>query len=127
MRIVLAALLLPGLALAQGTPVPAPAPSPPDAWLPRNTADLVLLEKVRAQPSTVSVRTGQSTTFGTLTVLVRSCATRPPDLPQNSAAFIEATDSRGTAPVYKGWILSNTPAVSQFEHPIYDVRLVACR
>ena len=124
MRLLAAAVLWPMAAAAQ----PAPgAMSPPDAWRPGTTADLVLLEKVRAQPSAVSVRAGQSTTIGTLTVAVKSCVTRPPDLPQNAAAFIEATDSRGSAPVFRGWILSNTPAVSQLEHPIYDLRLIACR
>ncbi len=121
---VLALLLLPGAAMAQPAP---PAPSSPDAWVQKGAAEIVLLEKIRAQPMTVTVKTGQSTTFGTLTVAVRSCVTRPPDLPQNSAAFIEATDSRGTAPVFKGWVLSTTPAVSHMEHPIYDLRLIACR
>lgn len=106
----------------------ADAPSAPDAWVPRTTADLVLLEKTRAQTSTVSVTVGQSTTFGSLTITLRGCVTRPPDLPQNSAAFLDITDSReGAAPVFHGWVLSNTPAVSQMEHPVYDLRLMACR
>ena len=106
---------------------PAAGPSAPDAWLPRGSADLVLLDKLRAQPSTITLRTGQSATFGAITVTLRSCVTRPPDLPQNSAAFLEVADSRGTAPVFRGWVLSNTPAVGQLEHPVYDLRLVACR
>lgn len=106
----------------------ADAPSAPDAWVPRTTADMVLLEKTRAQTSPVSVAVGQSTTFGSLTITVRSCVTRPPDLPQNSAAFLDITDSRtGDASVFHGWVLSNTPAVSQMEHPVYDLRLMACR
>ena len=48
-------------------------------------------------------------------------------LPQNSTAFLEVTDSRGSAPVFRGWVLSNTPSVSQFEHPVYDLRLVSCK
>lgn len=117
------------LALAAAAPAWAvDAPSAPDAWVPRTTADLVLLEKTRAQTSQVSVAVGQSTTFGTLTIAVRGCVTRPPDLPQNSAAFLDITDSRaGAAPAFHGWVLSNTPAVSQLEHAVYDLRLVACR
>lgn len=123
----LLAILHAAPALAQTAPAPANQPSPPDTWVPRTTADLVLLEKLRAQPSQVSVRAGQQTQFGTLTIAVKSCVTRPPDLPQNSAAFLEITDSRNIAPVFRGWILSNTPSVSQLEHPVYDLRLVACR
>lgn len=133
----LAALLIPGAVLAQTAPQTGPSPAPPaagpaqpsgpDAWVPRSTAELVLLEKLRAQPSQVMIKAGQQAGFGTLTIAVKSCVTRPPDLPQNSAAFLEITDSRGIAPVFRGWVLSNTPAVSQLEHPVYDLRLVACR
>lgn len=137
-RLLLPILLVPATVLAQTA-----APSPPDTWLPRSTADLVLLEKLRAQPTDITIKAGQQANFGSLTIAVKSCATRPPDLPQNSAAFLEITDSRGAKPnpnpdapaptanapvvVFRGWILSNTPAVSQLEHPIYDLRLVACR
>lgn len=121
---VLAALLLAQPAAAAD----ATQPSPPDTWVPRTTADLVVLEKLRAQPTTVTLSTGQSVTSGTLTITLKSCAARPPDLPPNSAAFLEVTDSKiGPAPVFRGWMLANTPAVSQLEHPVYDLRLVACR
>jgi hypothetical protein len=138
-----AGLARPALAQAPAAPAPAQgggagsaqgsgqgtgqAISPPDAWVPRQVAELILLEKVRAQPSTLTIRVGQTATFGPLTIAVKACAVRPPDLPANAAAFVEVTDSRGSAPVFKGWILANTPAVSQLEHPLYDLRLAACR
>jgi hypothetical protein len=129
-----------GLAVAQvpaPTPAPAPAPSgpapvvpkemsPPDSWVPKGTAELVVLDKLRAQPVSLTIKTGQSATYGSLTILVKSCDARPPDLPQNSTVFVEITDSRGSAPVFDGWLFSNTPSVSQFEHPVYDLRLVRC-
>lgn len=101
--------------------------SPPDAWVPRGAGELVLLDKLRGQPTTVSIKNGESATFGTLTITLRSCAGRPADLPQNAAAFLEVVDSKGSAPVFRGWVLSNTPAVGQLEHPVYDLRLVSCR
>lgn len=118
----LAALLLPGMATAADAPASAP-----DTWVVRTTADLIVLEKLRGQTATLTVKVGQSGSFGSLTVAVRSCAARPPDLPQNSAAFLDVTDSRNTAPAFHGWVLATTPAVAVFEHPLYDIRLVACR
>jgi hypothetical protein len=100
--------------------------SPPDAWVPKTTAELIVLDKLRAQPVSLSIKTGQSATYGSLTILVKGCDARPPDLPQNATAFLQITDSRGSAPVFGGWLFSNTPSVSQFEHPVYDVRLVRC-
>lgn len=122
--VLLAALLLPGVAMAADAPPPASAP---DTWVVRTTADLIVLEKLRGQTSTLSVKAGQSAPFGSLTIGVRSCVARPPDLPQNAAAFLDVTDSRNTAPPFHGWVLANTPAVTVFEHPVYDIRLVGCR
>jgi len=105
---------------------PAAPLSPPDTWLPRNTAELSVLDKVRAQPSPLTVRVGQSASLGSLTVTVRGCVTRPPDLPQDSAAFLEITDSHATGTAFRGWMLSGAPAIMQMQHPIYDLRVTSC-
>ncbi len=124
MKPLLAALLLLGpAAVAQPAP---PLPSA-DSWQQRGTAELSLLDKVRAQPSTVQVPVGQSVPFHSLTILVRGCVARPPSLPQDSAAFLEITDSRAGGNGFRGWMLAGAPAVSQLEHPLYDVRVMACR
>lgn len=113
-------------ALPLALAVMAQAPAP-DTWLPKPTAEIVMLDKIRAQPTTLTVRTGQQSSFGSLTIAVRSCLARPPDMPQNSAAFLDVTDGRGSVPPFHGWLLSNTPSVSQYEHPLYDLRLVTCK
>ncbi len=113
-RLALAALLAAASAGAQ------------ENWAPKSTADLILLDKIRAQPSAVSVRAGDSTNFGSLTVRVRTCVSRPPDQPADSAAFVEVSDTRGKTDVFRGWILASAPAVSQMEHPVYDLRLAGC-
>ena len=124
MRVLFALLVLaPRLAIAQ----PATPPlSDPDAWIPRQTAELVVLDKVRARPVTVTLRVGQTGPAGPLVVTVRRCVARPADMPADSAAFLEIQDPRSTAS-FRGWMLTNEPALGQFEHPIYDVRLTACR
>lgn len=118
-----------GPASAQPAPNPTnPPPAPaPDIWVPRSEAVLSVLEKVRAQAGSLTVRTGQSATFGSLTIAVRSCVVRPPDQIADAAAAVEITDSRAGAPGFRGWLLANEPSVSMLESPIYDVRLIACR
>ena len=125
MRALLLALLCAGLAGVAGAQ--APPTSGPDAWLQRGTADLALLDKVRAQASRAQVRVGQGVAFGTLTITVRHCVTRPADLPGNNAAFLEVADSRPNGTTFRGWMLSGSPALSQLEHPLYDVRVMSCR
>lgn len=98
-----------------------------DAWVPKGTADIVLLDKIRAQPSNVAVKVGDSTVFGSITVKVASCFIRPPDQPADASAYVEVTDNRQHGgDMFHGWMLAKTPALSQLEHPVYDLRLIGC-
>ena len=97
-----------------------------ESWIPKGTADLALLDKIRAQPNTAAVRVGESTVIGSLTVRVKSCVVRPADQPADAAAYLEVTDTRGNGDVFHGWLLAKTPGASQMEHPVYDVRLLGC-
>ena len=132
----LVALPLAG-ALAQQPPAPAapvPAPDqppaaavpPPPVWLPRGVADLMALDKVTARATALSVRVGQSATFGTLSIAVRVCDTRPPDQPADATAYLDIADTHLGGPQFHGWMVVSDPALSMLEHPIYDVRLVGC-
>jgi hypothetical protein len=106
----------------------APAPPPaPEAWLPRQTADLILLDKVTARTTQVAAHVGQAVTFGSLSITVKSCVVRPPDQPADAAAWLDIIDSRPGPPPFHGWMLVSVPQVSMLEHPVYDVRLAGCR
>jgi hypothetical protein len=110
-------------------PAHAQAPTiPPGAdWLPRAGVELQALDKVTARGTLLAGRVGQALRFGSLTITVTSCVVRPPDQPQDAAAFVEITDSHPNAPGFRGWMLANEPAVAMFEHPGYDIRLNGCR
>jgi hypothetical protein len=114
----------------QTPPQPAPpaAPQPmQQTWLPQNTAQLQVLDKVNAQNALLTVKVGQEAQFGSLNIQVQACNNHPPDQPQDSAAFLTITDSHADAPGFRGWMLANNPSLSMLQHPIYDVRVVGCR
>jgi hypothetical protein len=96
-------------------------------WLPQNTAQLQVLDKVNAQNALLTVKVGQEAQFGSLNIQVQACNNHPPDQPQDSAAFLTITDSHADAPGFRGWMLANNPSLSMLQHPIYDVRVVGCR
>ena len=113
-----------------------PAPPPPTAappqpmqsiWVPQAVAQLQVLDKVNAQNAVLTVKVGQEARFASLNILVQACDTRPPDQPQNSAAYLTINDSHSDAPGFRGWMLANDPSLSMLQHPIYDVRVLACR
>jgi hypothetical protein len=118
-------------ALAQPTTPAATGPqqqaSSAQAWLPRGLAELSALDKVNARSATLQVKVGSSVRYGSLTITVQSCVVRPPDQPQDAAAFMVITDSHESEPGFRGWIFASAPSVSMLEHPIYDVRVTGCR
>ena len=117
--------LLPLGAMAQ--PAPPAGLSSPDSWLPRGTADLQVLDQVNAHASPLTLKIGQSADNASLSIALRACMVRPPDLPADAAAYLDIADSRPGAPGFHGWMFANEPAVAMLEHPIYSVRLVGCR
>ncbi|MBS0643921.1 MAG: DUF2155 domain-containing protein [Proteobacteria bacterium] len=113
----------------------APAVPPPDMtpqqqwankWLPAGTAQLHALDKVTAQVGNLTVKVGQTATFQSLTITVKSCLVRPPDQPADAAVFVEVADTHPDAPGFAGWLLANEPAVSMMQSPIYDLRVSGC-
>lgn len=109
-----------------------PPVTPPDAverpntWLPDSVAKLQALDKVNAQTADLTIKVGQSATFGSLTITVKSCLVRPSDQPADAAAYLDVTDSRPDSPGFNGWLLEDEPSVSMMQHPIYDLRVTGC-
>ena len=121
--------ILPAAALLSSAAPPREAGAQQD-WVPRQTAELQVLDKVTARISVLKADVGQAARYGTLAILVRACNARPPDEVPDAAAFLEMTDSRraqGSQQVFRGWMFANAPGVSMLEHPVYDVRVLDCR
>lgn len=95
-------------------------------WLPATTAKIQALDKVNAQAANLTVKVGQAATFESMTITVKACVVRPPDQPADAAAFLQVTDNHPDAPGFTGWMLSNEPAVSMMQSPIYDLRVTGC-
>jgi hypothetical protein len=107
--------------------VPPPATfDRPNVWVPATMVKLQALDKVNAQASDLTIKVGQSATFGSLTITAKSCVVRPPDQPADAAAYLDVTDSHKDAPGFDGWMLQDEPAVSMMQHPIYDLRVTGC-
>ena len=116
---------------------------------PRPGVRVRALDKVTGQATDISLKIGQTTTFGRLSLTVRACYAAPPEDTPESAAFIEirslgpSPNSRGakerkekgekaiadprTAPtVFSGWMYASSPGLSALEHPVYDVWVIQC-
>jgi len=101
------------------------------SWLDGTVAQLQALDKITARISTLVAPIDEPIRFGTLEIMVRRCAFRPPEQTPENAAFIEVSDrghdqTRPSKSVFTGWMFSSSPAVSGLEHPVYDITLIDC-
>ncbi len=113
-------------ALAAPTIPQPPGPSP-DSWAQSGNAVLVLMNKVDSHPRQVTVPVGGSITYGSLTITVRSCLSRPGDQIEDWAAYLDIVDSHTDEPGFQGWMLAKEPWLGMLQHPVYDVRLTDCQ
>ncbi len=123
-RLVLAALLLAPLL----PPGPASAQTQGN-WVPARVAELQALDKVTARISVLEAPLDEVVRFGTLEIRVSACHRRPPDDPPDSAAWLEVRDTRpgATEVPFRGWMFAASPGLNMLEHPVYDLRVLACR
>ena len=99
------------------------------AEIDMNTARMQAMDKITGHVSVINVPVNGSITFGSLSIVVRSCKTRPVEETPENFAFIDISDKglKGEETnVFKGWMLSSSPATNALEHPIYDVWLLQC-
>jgi hypothetical protein len=87
---------------------------------------LIVLNKISAQTTPVSGAVGATLRVGSLSIVARACVVRPADLPADSAAFLDITDSKLAVPPFHAWILQNEPEVSIYDNPVYSVYLAGC-
>ncbi len=107
-------------------PAPESPPRYPNTWIPQASVHIQVLDKIDALAKDLSVKVGQSVSYGALTIGVQSCVVRPPDQPADAAAFLVITDSHKGEPGFRGWSLAHEPWLSMLQNPIYDVRVVGC-
>lgn len=94
-----------------------------------NTAQMQAMDKITGRVNIIEVPVGGEVKFGTFSVVVRSCKTNAEgEVPENYA-FVDVSDKsfdKEEFNIFKGWMISSSPAVNAVEHPIYDVWLLKC-
>lgn len=99
-------------------------------YIPTAGAVLQGLDKITARVSELTAPNGELIHFNGLVVRVSACNVRPPEEPPEAAAFVEIGEGGGggspPARLFRGWMFASSPAISPFEHPVYDIRVLRC-
>ena len=87
---------------------------------------LRMLDKMTGVVADYDLASGQSQTLGRLTVTLDECR-YPSDLPTGEAyAHLTITDPEAAAPLFQGWMIASSPALSALDHQRYDVWVLRC-
>lgn len=131
------AALAGGAALAQeaGTEVPVnpDAPStlpevnaPPLRFAAAPGGTVRVLDKLTGTSVDLELTHGAAQVVGKLGVVMDDCR-YPAAVPASeSYAHLTITDAGATAPVFQGWMIASSPALSALDHPRYDVWVLSC-
>ena len=89
-------------------------------------AKLRLLDKLTSAVTDMDLSNGQSQTVGRLTVILDSCRYPTGNQTAEAEAHLTIVDSSSTTPVFNGWMIASSPALSALDHPRYDVWVMCC-
>ena len=94
-----------------------------------NIAQMQAMDKITGRVSVIDVPVNGSVNFGSFSIVVRACKTRPPEDTPENFAFVDVVDNykkETLVNIFRGWMISSSPALNPVEHPIYDVWLLKC-
>lgn len=84
------------------------------------------LDKLTGETADIELVLGQEAVSGRLTIRLDACR-YPADNPSSDAqAHLTVMDSSVTTPVFSGWMIASSPALSALDHPRYDVWVLRC-
>ena len=84
------------------------------------------LDKISGEVNDMALAAGETAGFGRLEVELGECRF-PADNPSGDAfAYLVIRQDGVEGPVFDGWMIASSPALSALDHPRYDVWLLRC-
>ena len=92
--------------------------------------EIKILDKVSSVNSKLILEIGNEVKFENLSIKTLKCKNSEFDDNPEITAYIQVKDltdeNNNEVFVFNGWMFSSSPSVTPFDHPVYDVRLMAC-
>lgn len=84
------------------------------------------LDKVTGATTDIALSRGQVVSQGFLTIRMDDCRVPAADPTSDAYAHLTIRDTRVEVPVFSGWMIASSPALSALDHPRYDVWVLDC-
>ena len=94
-----------------------------------NIARMQAMDKITGMVRVIDVPINSEVKYGSFSIVVRACKTRPPEETPENFAFVDVVDnykSENPVNIFRGWMISSSPSLNPVEHPIYDIWLLSC-
>ena len=94
-----------------------------------NIARMQAMDKITGMVQVINVPVNSEVKYGSFSIVVRACKTRPPEETPENFAFVDVVDnykSENPVNIFRGWMISSSPSLNPVEHPIYDIWLLSC-
>jgi hypothetical protein len=114
------------LVLALALALPAQAQETASEFTESDGASLRFLDKLTSETGDVTLSRGQSAKFGRLVVQLDSCRYPTGNPASDSEAHLTIREEASETPLFDGWMLASSPALSALDHPRYDVWVLTC-
>ena len=95
-----------------------------------NLVFLHVLDKVTSRVEIIEIPVGEIFEFDSLQIEIFLCKKRPPEEVPEDFVLLRVYDKispENLEIIFQGWMISSSPAVTPFEHPIYDVWVKDCK
>ena len=92
--------------------------------------DIKILDKISSKNTLVKLKNGQTKKFNDLLLKSLKCKNSEFDDNPEITAYLQVKDladkNKNEVFVFNDWMFSSSPSITPFDHPVYDVWLVAC-
>lgn len=92
--------------------------------------ELNILDKVSSKSTKLKIEIGEEKTFKNLLIKTLKCRNSEFDDAPEVTAYLQVRDKtnkdNNEVFIFNGWTFSSSPSLRPFDHPVYDVWLLAC-
>jgi hypothetical protein len=96
----------------------------------KQKAELLILDKITARSERYIINLGEEIKYGTILISANLCWSAPEGKKPESKILMKVDEKKPSEAkphnIFKGWILSDSIALSGIEHPVYDITLIRC-
>ena len=92
--------------------------------------EIKILDKISSKNTLIKLKNGEAKKFNNLLIKSIKCKNSKFDDNPEITAYLQVRDledeNNNEVFIFNDWMFSSSPSITPFDHPVYDVWLIAC-